>query len=149
MDGFEMSIVINRRIEEVFAFLSNLENDAKWRREWVDAKKTSEGPVSIGSRFSLFSEMFGKRNEVVYEVANYEPNHIAAWKTISGPLPLKFQRTFEQVEGGTQISFRYEAERDRMPFIFKLLKPLIVGAGKRALQGDFPKLKELMEAHDL
>lgn len=29
---------------------------------------------------------------------------------------------------------------------FKLIKPLVVSAGKRALEGDFPKLKELMEA---
>ena len=92
MDGFELGIVINRSIEDVFAFLSNLENDPKWRREWVDAKNTSEGLMSVVARFSLFSEMFGKRNEVVYEVSTYEPNHIAAWKTISGPLPLTFQR---------------------------------------------------------
>jgi len=40
MEGFELSIVINRSIEEVFAVLVNLENDVKWRREWVDARKT-------------------------------------------------------------------------------------------------------------
>ena len=148
MDGFELSIVINRRIEDVFAFLSNLENDPKWRREWVDAMKTSEGLMSVGARFSLFNEMFGKRNEVVYEVSTYEPNHIVSWKTISGPLPLTFQRVFEQVESGTQVHFRYEADRDRMPLIFKLLKPLIVASGKQALQGDVPKLKELMKARD-
>jgi hypothetical protein len=35
MEGFELSIVINRPIEEVFGFLTNLENDLKripWRR---------------------------------------------------------------------------------------------------------------------
>jgi hypothetical protein len=35
MAGFELSIVISRPIEEVFAVLANLENDVKWRREWV------------------------------------------------------------------------------------------------------------------
>jgi hypothetical protein len=35
MEGFELSIVINRPIEEVFGFLTNLENDLKWRGEWV------------------------------------------------------------------------------------------------------------------
>lgn len=147
MDGFESSIVIDRSIEEVFAFLSDLENDPKWRREWVDARKTTDGLMSVGARFSLFNEMFGKRNEVVYEVSKYEPNHMAAWNTISGSLPLMFQRVFEQVETGTKVDFRYEADMDRTPFIFKLLKPLIVASGKQALQGDFPKLKELMEDH--
>lgn len=39
METFELSTVINRPIEEVFTVLSNLENDLKWRTEWVDAKK--------------------------------------------------------------------------------------------------------------
>ena len=141
-----MSIVINRPIEDVFAVLANLENDPKWRREWVEAKKTTEGPIGIGARFSLFGEFLGRRNEVVYEVTEYEPNQITAWKTVSGPLPLTFQRTFERVVGGTQVTIRYEA--DIRGFI-KLIKPLVVSVGKRALQGDFPKLKELMEARAL
>ena len=143
MEGFELSIVINRPIEEVFAVLANLENDAKWRREWVEAKKTSEGPIGIGTRFSLLGEAFGRRFEAVYEVTRYEPNHITAWKTVSGPLPLTFQRTCEPVEGGTHITIRYEAE---IRGFFNLIKPLVISAGKRALQGDFPKLKEMIEA---
>ncbi len=43
MDGFELRIVINRSNEEGFAVLSNRENPVDWRRESVDARKTSEG----------------------------------------------------------------------------------------------------------
>jgi uncharacterized membrane protein len=146
MEGFELSIVLNRPIEEAFAVLANLENDPKWRREWVEAKKMSEGPIGIGARFKLFGEFLGRRNEVVYEVTEYEPNQITAWKTVSGPLPLTFQRTFERLEGGTCVTIRYEAE---VHGFIKLIKPLVVSAGKRALQGDLPKLKELMEARAL
>jgi hypothetical protein len=143
MEGFESTIVINRPIEEAFGFLSNLENDVKWRREWVDAKKTSEGPIGIGTRFSLFAELFGRQIPTVYGVIEYEPNRIAAWKAVSGPLPLTFRRTIERVEGGTRVTARYEAETRGF---FKLIKPLVMSAGRRALEGDFPKLKELMEA---
>lgn len=61
MAGFELNIVINRPIEEVFGFLTNLENDVKWWREWVDVKKTSEGPVGIDTRVSLSGELFDRR----------------------------------------------------------------------------------------
>lgn len=77
MKGFELSIVINRPIEEAFGFLSNLENDIKWRRKWLDAKKTSEDPIGIGTRFSLFGELFGRWIPMVYEVIEYESN--VAW----------------------------------------------------------------------
>ena len=43
MEGFELSIVINRPIEEVFAVLANLEKDIKWRSEWVETKNMSGG----------------------------------------------------------------------------------------------------------
>ena len=142
MDAFELSIVIIRPIEHVFAVLANLENDLKWRREWVDAKKTSRGPIGIGTRFSLFGKAFGRRIETVYETIKYEPNRIAAWKAVSGPLPLTFQRTFERVEGGTQVSIRYEAE---VRGLFKLIMSLLAGTVKRQHEGDLRKVKELME----
>ena len=146
MEGFELTIVINRPIEEAFGFLSNLENDVKWRREWVDARKTSEGPIGIGTRFSLFGELFGRQILTVYEVIEYEPNRSAAWKAVSGPLPLTFQRTFEHVEGGTHFTIRYDTE---VRGFFKLVMPLLAGPVKRQHEGDLRKVKELMETRPL
>jgi len=146
MDRFERSTIINRPLEEVFPVLANLENDPKWRREFVEARKTSDGPIGIGTRFSLFGEFLGRRGEVVYKVSEYEPNRITAWKTVSGPLPLTFRRSFEGVEGGTQVTIRYEGE---MGSFFSLMKPLLISMARRALEGDLPKVKEMMEARAL
>lgn len=146
MAGFELSIVISRPIEEVFAVLANLENDVKWRREWVEAKNTSESPLGLGTTFLLVGELLGRRLETVYETIEYEPNRMSAWKAVSGPLPLTFRRTFERIDGGTRVTMRYEAE---VRGFFKLVKPLVMSIGKRQLEGDFPKLKELMEARAL
>jgi hypothetical protein len=35
MERYELSIAVKRPIEEVFGVLTNLENDLKWRSEWV------------------------------------------------------------------------------------------------------------------
>lgn len=146
MDAFELSIMINRPTEEVFAVLANLENDLKWRSEWVDARKTSEGPIGIGSRFSLFAKAFGRRIETVYETIQYEPNQVAAWKVMSGPIPLTFQRIFERVEGGTRFTIRYEVE---VRGFFKLVMSLLAGSVTRQHEGDLRKVKDLMEARAL
>jgi uncharacterized membrane protein len=146
MEGFELTIVINRPIEEAFGFLSNLENDVKWRREWVDAKKTSEGPLGVGATFRLVSEFLGRQIPTVYEVIEYEPNRSAAWKAVSGPLPLIFHRTFERAEGGTHFTIRYEAE---VRGFFKLVMSLLARTVKRQHQSDLRKVKELMEARAL
>ncbi len=146
MERFELNTVINRPIEEVFAILANLENDLKWRTEWVDARKTSEGPIGIGTHFSLFAKAFGRRIETVYETVQYEPDRNAAWKAMSGPLPLTFQRVLERVEGGTRVTVRYEVE---LRGFFKLVMPLMIGSVTRQHEGDLRKLKELMEARAL
>jgi uncharacterized membrane protein len=142
MEGFELSIVINRPIEEVFAVLADLENDVKWRSEWVETKNMSGDSLGVGATFRLTGAFLGRRIPTMYEVIEYEPNRSAAWKTVSGPLPLKFQRTFERGEGGTRFTIKYEAE---VRGLFKLVMSLLAGTVKRQHKGDLRKVKELME----
>ena len=146
MEGFELSIVINRPIEEVFGFLANLENDVKWRSEWVETKNTSGGTLGVGATFCLTGEFLGRRIPTIYEVTEYKPNQIAAWKAVSGPLPLKFRRIFEHGEGGTRFTIKYEAE---VRGFFKLVMLFLAGTVKRQHEGDLRKVKELMEARAL
>jgi hypothetical protein len=94
----------------------------------------------------LVGKFLGRRIGTVYEVIEYEPNRSAAWKTVSGPLPLTFRRTFERVEGGTRFTIRYEAE---LRGFFKLVMPLLAGSVKRQHEGDLHKVKELMETDAL
>jgi hypothetical protein len=147
MDAFELNIMIKRPIEEAFAVLANLENDTKWHSAFVETRNTSGGSLGVGARFLVFEGLLGRRTGgTVYEVTEYEPNRIAAWKTVSGPLQLKFWRTFERVDGGTRFAVRYEGEPRGF---WKLAWPLITRFAKRQQGGDLPKLKELMEARAL
>ena len=52
MIRIEASAVVNRPIEEVFAFVSDMANATQWSAEVVEAKKTSEGPVGAGTTFT-------------------------------------------------------------------------------------------------
>lgn len=142
MKPVESSVVIKRPIEVCFAYLSDLGNDVEWRREWVAAEKTSEGPADVGARYRLTGEIFGRPAATVYETIAYEPNRLAAWKAVSGPLPLTFSRAFEGVEGGTRVTMRYEME---MRPLLRLAAPLLARMGRRQLEGDYPKLKQLLE----
>jgi hypothetical protein len=119
----------------------------KWHTAFVEVRKTSGGSLGIGARFIVFEGVLGQRTPgTEYEVTEYEPNRIAAWKTVSGPLQLKFWRTFERVESGTRFAVRYEGEPRGFS---KLAWPLITRLVKRQQGGDMRKLKELMEAHAL
>ena len=147
MDSFELNIMIERPVEEAFAILANLENDVKWHSAFVEARNTSGGSLCVGARFLVFEGFLGRRTPgAEYEVTEYEPNRSAAWKTVSGPLRLRFRRTFERVDGGTQFAVRYEGEPRGL---LKLAWPLITRMVQRMQGGDMRKLKALMEAHAL
>jgi hypothetical protein len=92
MKPVESSVVINRPLEECFAYLADLANDLEWRREWIDAEKTTDGPHGVGARYRLTGALLGRRIATEYETIAYEPNRLAAWKAVSGPLALTFSR---------------------------------------------------------
>ena len=144
MAKFETSIVINRPLEEVFALLSNAENDLKWQSGTIEAKKTSDGPIGVGTTWRTVSRFLGRRIESESEITEYELNRKFAFKTKSGPIPFEGWMTCERVEGGTRINTKFEAE---IGGFFKLAEPLVASMGKRQIEADFANLKDLMEAH--
>jgi hypothetical protein len=81
--------------------------------------------------------------DAVAMAAAIDPDGLVAWKTLSGPLPLTFRRAFERIEGGTRVTIGYDAEP--RGFFHSLMRPVLMSMGKRQLEGDLPKLKELIE----
>lgn len=142
MGGFGTSTVISAPLDAVAEFLSDLENDPRWRREWVAAEAVTEGRVRVGTTTALFAQLAGRRVKTVYEVSAHEPSRFTEWRTVSGPFPLTFQRAFEAVEGGTKVTFRYDA---RTPAFLRLVEPLFIRTGRRQLDGDLPALRAILE----
>jgi hypothetical protein len=143
MGGFESSVVIDRSVGEVAAFLCDLGNDPRWRREWVGARPASDGRVAVGSATTLVGQLLGRRTEVVYEVTRHEPGRLTQWRTVTGPLPLTFARAFQPVGGdSTRVTFTYEAEPSA---VLRLLEPFVISRGRRALDGDLPALRRILE----
>lgn len=143
MKAFEMTVQVDRSPEEVFAFLCDLENDPTWRREFVDAKHHSEGAIGVGTTTSVFGQALGRRSEIVYQVSAFEPNSSVTWTSVKNPLPLTFWRKVEGASGGTRASLGYSAD---FHGFLALLSPLLERLGKRALAGDLPTLKRVLEA---
>jgi uncharacterized protein YndB with AHSA1/START domain len=67
MKPVELSVVINRPIEACFAYLTDLANDLEWRREWIDAEKSTDGRHGVGARYRLTGALLGRRIATEYE----------------------------------------------------------------------------------
>lgn len=142
----EIGTVIHRPVEEVFAVLSNLENNPKWDSVALEAKKTSEGPIGVGTTWRIVQKALGQRLEIEAEFTEYEPNQKTTLKSKSGPFPVAVRRTYETVEGGTRVSHIFEIKPGGF---FKVAEPLLMSMVKRGIETDLATMKDLMEAHAL
>ena len=139
----EISVVINRPVEEVFAFANDLESDPQWMAAVSERKKTSEGPVGVGTTFRDKGTLLGQKVENNYEVTEYELNAKLGIKTVSGSIQIEATSTCEPVEGGTRFTMAGDAE---VAGLFKFAEPIVASMMRRQLEADLAKLKELMEA---
>jgi uncharacterized membrane protein len=139
----EVSTTINRPVEDVFAVLSDPETTPTWSSSSLESKKTSEGPIGVGTTSRSVTKILGRRLESEEEMTEFEPNRRFATRSTSGPIPFRSTVTFERVDGGTRVNATIEAEPGGF---FKLAEPLVVRMAERQFQADLDNLKDLMEA---
>ena len=137
------SVTINRPLEQVFSYVTDIEKGSEWQTGVLEAESPSEGPVGIGSTTREVRQFMGRRMESTFEVTEYEPNSAFGFKSTSGPIPMKGRQTFETVEGGTKVTFVLSGEPEGA---FKLAAGLIKGMAKRQIEADYSNLKDLLES---
>lgn len=143
MTKVKTSVWIDRPVEDVFAYVVDPEKTAQWAGPVVEAKKTSEGPIGLGTTSSRVTQFLGRTMEATYEITAYEPNRVYADKTTSGPVPMNSQITFDSVNGGTNVTI--EGELKAAGF-FKLAEPILARTGSRQMETDAQTLKEILES---
>jgi uncharacterized membrane protein len=139
----EYSIVINRPVEAVWAYMSDFANLPQWNTGTIETRLISEPPVRKGSTYIWVGQFLGRRMEVTSEVTEFEPNRAWAYKSISGPFASTARYSLEPVNGGTRVTI--SAEGDVGGF-FKLAEPVMAAMTKRQLEGTLANLKDILEA---
>ncbi len=143
MITIEYSVVINQPVEAVFAFLADHENDTKWRSGLVEWKKTSDGPIGVGSTSSETLQFMGRRMETSFEVTEYEENSKVGFKTTSGPVPMEGGYSLESAGSGTKLNFKIQGDAGGF---FRLAEPLMAGIVRKQVESDLGNLKDLLES---
>jgi uncharacterized protein YndB with AHSA1/START domain len=142
----EISNVINRPVEEVFAVASDPETYPKWSPGLIEVKRISEGPIGVGTTWRLVRQALGLRLEGDLDLTEYEPNRKFTLDSKSRPFPGEARWTFDAVEGATRVSVVLQAEPGGF---FKLAEPLLRSFTKRTMETELANLKDLVEAHAL
>jgi ligand-binding SRPBCC domain-containing protein len=137
----EKSIIIQRPLETVFAFVTDMSNVTRWTPA-LTIRQITEGPIRIGSQFAQDVEIMGKRYEIITQVTAYEPNKLFGFKAITGPFPLENTFTFTPVEAGTQVSVIGTGEPGSL---LKMAGPLLSNMIKKRVDTQANLLKQILE----
>lgn len=140
----EQSIVINRPVEEVFAFVSDLTNDDQYISGRLETRRTTPGPTGPGSRFDTTSKFLGRRIESSMEVKEYQPNKKVCSRSLKSPVQFTDCRVFQAEGSGTRVTITLET--DGTGGLFKLADPVIARLTGRQMEVDASTLKELLES---
>ena len=140
----EESVEINRPVEEVFSYVSTLENLPEWAGPALEVRKDTPGPPKEGDTFTSVAKFLGRRFETPFQITSVEPNRRLSYHATGGPLPdQRWTHTCEEESGGTRYTMVLEGEPGGF---FRPAEPLIQRAAKRQFRADLETLKDMMES---
>ena len=83
MTIIESSIKIDKPVETVFEYITNLENMKKMS-EYVTGIEV-DGPLKLGTKYKITTTSFGKSNVTTNEIVGFEKNRLLSTKTFAPP----------------------------------------------------------------
>jgi carbon monoxide dehydrogenase subunit G len=107
MARIESTLLVNKSVEQVFAFLNAPDNHARFIPNMAEFQQTSPGPFgSVGATAQgLLSYLGLVKIKVNYKVIKHEPNHRLAMKGQMGPVFFRDGYNLKKSRNGTEIRF--------------------------------------------
>ncbi len=100
-----LRIDVHRPVQEVWDFISRIENIDHWIQGLSDTQRTSDGDLAPGSTFVGNYLYDGKLHRVSYVVDEFDPPHRLAFRVTDGPHPAATLITLKAAAGSsTKIS---------------------------------------------
>jgi len=140
--AFETDVRINRRIEEVFAYVSDPLNFPRWNSAVQAVRQTSAGESGVASTYSLERELPSGRAVNELEVVASETPRTFAVRTIAGPTPFLYRYRFAAENGETVMTLDAEVE---LPGAVALLPQLAGRLVKKGVNDNLATLKRILE----
>ncbi len=138
----ENSGIINRPVEEVFAFVGDQTNARLWQSGVVEVRRTTDGPLRVGTTHTIVRNFMGRRMEATNEYVAYEPNKRITFKGTSGPVRFEFSYLFESTAEGTKLTGDMQMQPTGL---LRLAEPLIGASLRREMKAAVGVLKDVLE----
>jgi uncharacterized protein YndB with AHSA1/START domain len=142
---FEATVLIERPIEEVFAFLADGENDPKFSPRVLEMAKTTDGPPGVGTVYASTVKDAGMKTKREFRLTEFVPPDRIRWAEVSKNLVTAPEGGYdlEREGSGTRLTV-YNVLEGHGPG--KLIAPLALRSARKGAD-DFGKaIKRAVEA---
>jgi uncharacterized protein YndB with AHSA1/START domain len=141
--AFETDVRIDRRIEEVFAYLSDPLNFPRWNSAVEAVRKTSAGENGVASTYSMERALPTGHAVNELEVVASEPPRQFAIRTTAGPTPFlyRYQLSAENCETVVKLDALVELV-GAAAFLPQVARRLV----KKGVNDNLATLKRILEA---
>ncbi len=141
MASFENIVIIQRPVEDVFAFLADFENIPKWNYAIVETKKVSPGPVGVGTTYRQ-TRSVPSTSEEGFQVTVFEPARRLEVQGQIGPFRARLSYLLEPTGSGTRLRNAVDLGSSGL---LTLVAPLATSRVKRAVAANLDTLRQLLE----
>ena len=139
------SIIIQRPVAEVFAFVTDARNNPLWQASsgLRATRQEPDGLVGVGTRITETWHFMGRDSESTSEVTTYEPNHVYTRTTLGDGGPItRGVFTFASVAEGTRWTSTVEIEARGL---FAIAEPLLASTMKKGFETNMAEVQTLLE----
>lgn len=138
----EVSVWINRPAEQVFEFVSNYNNDTRWRQRVIKMTQSPADAIGVGTITHEEMNFLGRRYITIAQVTALEPNKRLEWASVEATTPVSGWRMVEPEGQGARFTQVIAAN---LQGFYRWLSPVMIGTFKKQMTQDMTRLKQILE----
>jgi uncharacterized membrane protein len=141
------SIEIDRRPEEVFAYLDDVERHGEWQEQIVDVQPQGDQPMGVGKRVRETRRVPGGDRSMTYEITEHDPPRQSSFRVLDGPVRGVGTVSIEPLDGGSRSRLTFTIDFEGHGLGGKVLLPLAKSQARKQIPKDQARMKELLESN--
>ena len=140
------SIEIDRRPEEVFAYLDDVERHGEWQEQIVAVEPQGDKPMGVGKRVRETRRVPGGDRSMTYEITEYEPPRQSSFRVLDGPVRGVGTIVVEPAGDGSRSRVTFTIDFEGHGLSGRVLVPLAKSQARKQIPQDQARMKELLES---
>jgi uncharacterized protein YndB with AHSA1/START domain len=139
----ESEIRIDRPVDEVFEYMTDVDKVPLWMSSVIESRQTPAGRIGVGTHYEHTVRFLGKRFTTRVRTAECVPPRRMVFVTLDRRFEMEATVTLEPRGSATSV---HEVLRGDAKGFFKVAEPVLARAVQRHLDGSLADLKDLVES---